>query len=417
MRYFKTSLTSVAFTAAALALFAGCGSSDSPTSTPGGTAGATSSGSVAGSSPGGGSPSTTAHAGSAGTNSSAAGSIGAGGAAPSGGGASPAGGGASPAGGAAPAGGGSSPTAGAAGTSTAGGASGDVDQGGKGLAAPGDTTSTVQDYLRIGEIRLLNNNWGSQAVGCTAPKSTMSVFVNTDKSFGWKFDRGACAPSDTSHPDFPQIEFGIHPFGIGSSLATSPNFSSTTLLPLQIKDITSASVKVDGLQMTLDNAGSWDLTFEFWLSQQNPATSQMNAGVYSELMTFWGWQSGRWPSAPGADGSQTGGKISSSGGSTADTVNAGKTYTLWVQEDTWASGWRYYQFRDNNGPGKTFNGTLDIKALIDYLVNSRGFSKDLWVTRFEIGTEIDDGNKGSVSMQGVTFEVNKQTRSQVFKAQ
>jgi len=287
-----------------------------------------------------------------------------------------------------------------------GGTGPDVDQNGKMNAAPGTMTTTPQDYLRLGEIRLLNNNWGSEDLGCNAQ---MSVFVNTDRSFGWSFNRGNCdGAGDGQHPDFPQVEFGIHPFGVGNDLATSPDFSSTTLLPLQIKDISSSSVTIQNLNIQLQQGGSWNITFEFWLSQQNPNT-QGSAGVHTELMTFWGWQAGRWPSAPGANGSQDGGS------GTGQTVTSGnKTYTLWVQRDNWASGWRYYQFRDNGGPQQNFSGTVDVKALLNYLVNTRGFSPDLWVTRLEVGSEIDDLTQGTVTMQNITFEVNGQSRSPVF---
>ena len=290
-----------------------------------------------------------------------------------------------------------------------GGGGPDVDQNGKPNAAPGATTSTVQDYLRLGEIRLLNNNWGSAELGCDAP---MSVFVNQDHSFGWTFNRGNCDVADTNqNPDFPQVEFGIHPFGIGNPLVTSPEFSSTTLLPLQIKDIASASVNVTNMTMALQNQSSWNITFEFWLSEQHPTTPG-SAGVHTELMTFWGWQGGRWPSAPGADGAADGGSIGAAGG---DTVSSGsKNYRLWVQRDVWADGWRYYQFRDDGGAQTSFSGTVDVKALLNYLVNSRGFSQDLWVTRLEVGSEIDDNTSGTVTIQNIAFEVNGQTRTPVF---
>lgn len=333
------------------------------------------------------------------------------------GGASPTGtGGAGPGSGS----GGAGPGSGSGGGNTAGsggtpGGTGGGTPGGTGGGAPidtkpnakaGETTSINQDYLRLGEIRILNNNWGSEDLGCTT--STFSVFANLDKSFGWSFNRPDCDTANTNgKPDFPQIEFGIHPFGINNDLVTSPEFSSTTLLPLQIKDIQSASVAIQNLSATFQAEGSWNITFEFWLSQQNPNT-QGNAGVYAELMTFWGWQNGRWPSAPGADGSADGGS------GTGQTVSSGgKTYTLFVQRDNWADGWRYYQFRDNAGPQKTFNGTLDVKPFLDYLVNTRGYSSDLWVTRLEVGSEIDDNTQGTVTLQGITFTVNGQSRSAV----
>ena len=416
MRFSPTSLALVALASAAV--FVGC--SDSPNSSgdddeSSGSGGSGASG-VGGANSGGvgagsGAPSGGASSGSGGNVNT--GGVGAGSGAPSGGassgsgnvGGTPTTGGAS---GASTGGASGASTGGASGASTggAGGTPADVDQNGKRNAAPGSMTSTAQDYLRLGEIRLLNNNWGSAELGCTAP---MSVFVNQDRSFGWTFNRGDCDMAGSNqNPDFPQVEFGIHPFGVGNALATSPDFSSTTLLPLQIRNITSASVTIQGLNIQLQRGGSWNITFEFWLSTQNPNT-QGNAGVHTELMTFWGWQSGRWPSAPGADGSQDGGS-----GTGQTVTSSNKTYTLWVQRDNWADGWRYYQFRDNAGPGMSFNGSVNVKSLLDYLVNTRGFSPDLWVTRLEVGSEIDDLTQGTVTMQNITFEVNGQSRSPVF---
>ena len=416
MRFSPTSLALVAFASAAV--FVGCGDSpnssdDDESSGNGGSAASGVGGNVStgGVGAGSGAPAGGASSGSGGNVNT--GGVGAGSGAPAGGASSGSGntGGTPTTGGTSGAntgGASGANTGGASGASTggAGGAPMDVDQNGKRNAAPGSMTSTAQDYLRMGEIRLLNNNWGSAELNCTAP---MSVFINQDRSFGWTFNRGDCDTAGSNqNPDFPQVEFGIHPFGVGNALATSPDFSSTTLLPLQIRNITSANVTIQGLNIQLQRGGSWNITFEFWLSTQNPNT-QGNAGVHTELMTFWGWQSGRWPSAPGADGSQDGGS------GTGQTVNTGnKTYTLWVQRDNWADGWRYYQFRDNAGPGMSFNGTVNVKTLLDYLVNTRQFSPDLWVTRLEVGSEIDDLTQGTVTMQNITFEVNGQSRSPVF---
>jgi hypothetical protein len=419
MRLSPTSLALVAFASAAL--FVGCG--DSPKSSDddeagNGGSGATSSGgnvNTGGVGAGSGAPAGGASSGSGGNVNT--GGVGAGSGAPAGGassgsgnvGGTPSTGGAS---GANTGGASGANTGGASGASTggAGGAPMDVDQNGKRNATPGSMTSTPQDYLRLGEIRLLNNNWGSEDLNCTT--STMSVFVNQDRSFGWTFNRPNCDTGNTNqHPDFPQVEFGIHPFGVGNALATSPDFSSTTLLPLQIRNITSSSVTLQNLSIQLQRGGSWNITFEFWLSTQDPRT-QGSAGVHTELMTFWGWQPMRWPSAPGADGAADGGSIGAAGG---DQVTAGgKSYRLWVQRDMWADGWRYYQFRDSAGSQMNFSGTVDVKALLNYLVNTRGFSQDLWVTRLEVGSEIDDETQGTVTMQNITFMVNGQSRSPVF---
>ncbi len=95
--------------------------------------------------------------------------------------------------------------------------------------------------------------------------------------------------------------------------------------------------------------------------------------------------------------------------------SGGKTYKLWVQDDNWASGqWRYFQFRANDGPQKQFNGTLDVKPFIDYLVTQRQYSQDFWITRLEVGSEIDDNTQGTAKLSGVTSETNGQSRSAVY---
>jgi hypothetical protein len=285
------------------------------------------------------------------------------------------------------------------GSPSMGGSGPDLDQNGKPNAAPGAMTSTARDYLRLGDVRILNNNWGSAELGCTAP---MSVFVNMDRTFGWNFNRGDCDMAATNaKPDFPQVEFGIHPFGIGDARATSPNFSSTTLLPIQLKSVTSATINIQNMAATFQQETSWNITFEFWISERHPVTDP-SPGVYAEIMTFWGWQNGKWPSSPMGNGS--GSKISS----------GGKSYTLWVQDDAWANGqWRYYQYRADDGPQKSFNGTLDVKPFIDYLISSRSYSPDFWITRLEVGSEIDDMTAGTVKFSGITFEVNGQSRMAV----
>lgn len=411
-------------------LLSGCSSSSSAPAGPEGSAGSgASSGAGAGGASGsgtsgsGGSAGSYAGAsGSAGSSAGASGSgatsgTGAGGA--SGGGASGASGsGATSGAGTAGAAGGTAGAAGSAGAAGMAGMAGTAgasgcaatDQNGKTNWSPGASTSTTQDYLRSCDIRLINNNWGAAAFGCVGSTSNYSVHVNADGSFGWNFQRGNCDTGNTNtKPDFPEVEFGVHPFGAGSSLATTPNFSSTTLLPLQIKDITSASVTVNSLSISLQQSASWDITFELWLSTGDPR--QPNPGVYAEFMTFWGWQTPRWPESCGTSMTALctpgAGQVFLPG----DTVQAGKNYKLEVQADNWGSGWRYFQFRDSGGPQTTFNGKVDVKPILNYLVSSRGYSSNLWVTRFEVGSEIDDMTQGSVNMKGITFEVNGQTRT------
>ena len=253
--------------------------------------------------------------------------------------------------------------------------------------------STVsRAYFKMGDMRLINNDWGSKGKGCN---TAYKIFIKTDGSFGWEFNRGDCGGGGSS-PDYPEVEFGIHPFGKSKNMVTSPDFPSTKLLPLQIKDIKSASVQVDQMSIELQNASSWNMNFEMWFAPDNPVTGNFTCPT-AEIMLFWGWSDGYWPC------DQTG-----------NLTSGASTFSLCHKADGWGCGWKYYQFRLNGGPKRTYNGKLDVKAVLDWFVNNAGMSRDLWVSRFEIGTEIDNNTSGKVTIKSITFEVNGVSKSPEF---
>jgi hypothetical protein len=289
----------------------------------------------------------------------------------------------------------SSGAGGAAGFGTGGGAAG------SGMV-PGETKATVtapasskvpSDYFVLGETRLLNNNWGAQALGCNAP---YEIFVNADKTFGWKWDRaGTTCGGDKSKPDYPEVEFGMHPFGVSEQLITSPDYSSTTVLPIQVKDVTTASVEIEGLSIVTTSDAAWNMNFEMWFCEQHPATGT-HTTAYGETMNWFGWSSDQynWNGVLGG-------------------LEAGQSYDLYHSDDHWPAGqaqqWKYRQYRLKN-PTKQFNGTVDVKKILDHLVGE-GWPSSLWIARFEVGTELDDGSAGTVTIKKITFEVNGQRRA------
>ncbi|MBN1761028.1 MAG: hypothetical protein JW863_22055, partial [Chitinispirillaceae bacterium] len=258
----------------------------------------------------------------------------------------------------------------------------------------GVETTVSQAYFKMGDMRLINNDWGSRALEC---KTSYRIFIEKDGTFGWEFTRGTCGGDGA--PDFPEVEFGLHPFGFIKDKAKTGDVSSTTLLPLQIKNITSASIKIDQMNIALQGSASWNICFETWLTAKDPATIDTGVCPYAEIMAFWGWQDGRW--ACDKTGSLTAGSNS---------------YRLCHQVDEgWGCGWRYIQFRVDGGPMRSYNGTLNVKAMLDWLALNLGVSRDMWVTRFEIGSEIGDNTNGKVTFKNLTFEVNGVSKSPVFR--
>src|SRR5215831_14907291 len=203
------------------------------------------------------------------------------------------------------AGGGTAGMGGTGGTTSSGGPT--MDQAGVPLAKPGDSTSASRKYFNLGDMRLINNRWGSDALNCSG--TTQSVFINADSTLGWNFSRPTCGGAKAD-PDFPEVEFGVAPFGTGSSLLTTPAFSSTTLLPIQLKNVASANVTISTFSTTFQNPTYWDSNFEFWISKQDPTTNA-NAGVYAEVIAFLGWEANRNNSSAGGWSCTTSGNMTS----------------------------------------------------------------------------------------------------------
>ncbi len=308
-------------------------------------------------------------------------------------------GGTSSAGGASAAGGAGGAT-GSGATATGGTTS---DSSGVPLAKPGDSTSTSKAYLNLGDMRLLNNRWGSDALSCN-DSGEQKVYINSDGTLGYSFNRPTCG-GKRADPDYPEVEFGVAPFGANSTLLTSPPFSSTTLLPIQLSELQSASVTFDTFASTYQNPSYYDTNFEFWISKSNPLTTTVTDGsnAYAEIISFLGWNSTR--------------MSSSSGGWSCDqsgNVTAGTGFNLCHQSDAWSppSNWRFFNFNLDNGPVSTFSSKVDVYAMLQWVMTKySGFTSDMWLTRIEVGTEVDDNTQGSVQINNLTFEINGTSKS------
>ncbi len=285
----------------------------------------------------------------------------------------------------------------------------------------GPTAPAAPYYFNLGDMRLINNRWGSDKLNCSG--TSESVCINTDGSIGWKFNRPACGGM-RGDPDFPEVEFGVAPFGNTSSNLTSPPFSSTTLLPIQISALNSATLNMANYNTTITSSAStsyWDSNFEFWISRNDP-TKTANAGVYAEIIMFLGYEAGRTNSTATPIAGWT--CESNHTGS----VNAGgATFNLCHQSDTWAnSQWRFFNFNLSNAPQSSFNGTVDIKAILSWVMSNYAsstatsgggmgsFSNTMYLTRVEVGTEIDDSTAGSVNISNLTFNINGTSKAITF---
>ncbi len=140
----------------------------------------------------------------------------------------------------------------------------------------------------------------------------------------------------------------MHPFGVSQQLITSPDYSSTTVLPIQVKDVTTASVKIEGLSIATTSDAAWNMNFEMWFCEQHPATGT-HTTAYGETMNWFGWSSDQynWNGVLGS-------------------LEAGQSYDLLHSDDHWPAGqaqqWKYRQYRLKSS-SKQFNGTVDVKKI------------------------------------------------------
>jgi hypothetical protein len=194
-------------------------------------------------------------------------------------------------------------------------------------------------------------------------------------------------------PNFPEVEFGVNPWG----QAVEPwevAASSTDAMPIQLGDINSATMTL-AVDWNVGADVGWNLAFEMWLVDGYPGDA--GSTVQAECMVFFGWHSDYWPTSPRASGS----------------FNDGLNDYVAYQDEAWPE-WRYIQFRIANGPRNppSLDITFNIMAYVDWLIG-RGYSSDLWVSRFEVGNEVYDRSSGQTTIRTLTYELNGQVYDSV----
>jgi hypothetical protein len=259
------------------------------------------------------------------------------------------------------------------------------------ITLPGTSSTMEEQILPLGCMHLLSNRWSD-------PMAAETLFLNADSSFGWSWQRGNTGPmySWGSPPNYPELEFGVNPWGL------APAISTTDLLPMQLKNMHSASMTINVDANIMQPGSGWDLAYEMWLTPNDPTQGTTNPEY--EIMVFFGNWPSYFPTTPTCD------SLVNNVACGTQVESGGNSYTLFYSSTQWSGppAYNYMQFRDSaNGGTGTFNGTLDIYPFLQ-LVNPSG---DLWVTRFELGTEAYVNSQGTTTITNVSFEVNGTTES------
>lgn len=273
-----------------------------------------------------------------------------------------------------------------------------TDASGVPIAGLRDSQTTSGAYLNLGDMRLINNRSGSEGLVCAG--TTSKVYAISATTVGWDFNRPACG-GQHEKPDFMEVEFGMTPFGPTSPMLATPRFSSTTLLPILVKDLTSLSVSIGSFSSSYQKPGYYDTNVQFWLSKYDPRTTT-TPGVSAQVIMLLSWDGSRFAAS-------TGWPCDKSGSLTAGDA----AFTLCHQVDSWTTEkYKLFSFNLENGPLDLFSGKIDLKAILDWLTTTYpSIGSGLFLTRIEIGTELDDDTQGSAKLGNLVFEVNGVTKS------
>jgi hypothetical protein len=224
------------------------------------------------------------------------------------------------------------------------------------------------------------------------------MFLNSDSSFGWTWNRGG---TGGTNPNYPEIEFGVNPWGY-NMYGDLTSISTTDLLPMQLQDIHSASMTVDVNANIMTPSLTWNLAFEMWLSPADPTKGSTNPTF--EIMVFLANQSMYYPTTPTCDTTATAYHCGS------QVTDGSINYTLYYASENWGGppAYTYIQYRNSiNGGNGQFNGKLDIYKFLQ-AVNP---PSNMYLTRFELGTETYKGAQGSTTIKNISFEVNGTTET------
>lgn len=229
-----------------------------------------------------------------------------------------------------------------------------------------DTIEVAPGFL------LLSNMWA------TVEATNQKIYLYKDGSYGWEWQRGNSGVSD---PNYPEIIFGIKPWGQGVA-------NEDGLLPKQLKDIDSLLMEMDFDYKLTNQTGWWCITGELYLTEDEPAPEEdITGSITDEVMIYFNWK-----------GDPVGPEFS-------DHIKDGAySYILTNMEDNWGSGWRYSQFRIREKG--TIPEKVNLKLFLDFIKDTYNRSDDLWLGALEFGMMYYDQTAGRGWVKKLNYVIN-----------
>lgn len=221
------------------------------------------------------------------------------------------------------------------------------------------------DEILFGDYIISNNVWGKNSLR----DYSQCIFYNEKPlRFGWAWSW----PSTMNKVHaYPEVIYGKKPWN---------TISTAIILPIKIADIVSSSVEY---QINISAAGKYNTAFDIWLT--NTIDAQVESIAY-EIM-IWIENSGMHPL-----------------GKHCDTVTLDdRDYDVYLAYDLEDGKWAYICLKTKE---TLLNGKIDIKEIIEYLLEADYITNDLYLASIEFGNEVMWGT-GETTVSTYKVRINE----------
>ncbi|MFB6162943.1 MAG: hypothetical protein ABEJ86_05840, partial [Halococcoides sp.] len=206
------------------------------------------------------------------------------------------------------------------------------------------------------------------------PNSEQCIWVNEDGSYGWNFTAGS-GNGGENDINYPEVFAGRRPWGSDTGI---PEFELPIEQVDQLEIEFDASVNISG--------GQWDFAEEFWLLDGAPGESP---SITHEIMVVLDWGGGH-----GHNQMQDRG---------AWTDKFGNTVDHWAH---YSIGWNFNIFRIQGGMQ---SGAVDLKEVVDYILDNVANTAGKNITGIELGNEYWPHATGETTISEFDVSVNGST--------
>lgn len=228
--------------------------------------------------------------------------------------------------------------------------------------------------LDFNKKRLLTNLWGIGQKE-TIPFDKNCIFVNSDNTYGWKWDRPSPVPQTGQTniaPIAPSVCVGTDPWG---------GFSTSEYLPIRIRDISSLVMYADYIYSVMPSPeDSQNLSYDIWITDTgnpNPGTPRQELMIWLNRLNV-----------PMPEDKRL-----------EDFSDGYNTYRQYAYGN-------YTAFIINSAPSSSIKyQNTNPKKLIDYLVAKRTLSSDLWISKIDLGNEVYK-SYGKIEILKLNMKIN-----------